>query len=459
MMERRKSKRYGIHENCRAFFRFSAYIGIFIMIMIPAMVCKAEKPKETRTIDKIKTEKGMAVRIVDFRDGKERVLMDYEYDAAQFPYYFNRYTDVPDNDDVFYQFYADDFCWVKTIHTEDSDKDFTLYYAQNIQNGGEDKEEVTGYEGHLWVLDADTGMVKRLFFISDAPYTKIAWEKSGLHIKYADGSKRICTKEELLQDPAEAVCEKCMQIDYTVKNNPIDTNQYDAAADQTYKEAFYRAISCQDRVRTLEGEEVYLKEYWDFQGDPHTDNKTFLGNLIENAKFYYMDFDGDGLPELVMDIIGDGLHILKYLPDEEMVELFFGYERMPYYDLLGSGQLYYNNGMMANKLMLRYDTVDADGQVRRIVFFEEDADYKPHKEDEENWWDMAYWVCLDEELGMVQVSEKQYLKITERFFDAVEHAVSAQTFEEIFGEREYSLSASILLDHPLKFLRRHRFRI
>lgn len=90
---------------------------------------------------------------------------------------------------------------------------------------------------------------------------------------------------------------------------------------------------------------------------------------------------------------------------------------------MGSGQLYYNNGMMANKLMLRYDTVDADGQVRQIVFFEEDADYKPHKEDEGIWWDMAYWVCFDEKLGMVQVSEKQYLKITERFMDAVEDAV------------------------------------
>lgn len=220
--------------------------------------------------------------------------------------------------------------------------------------------------------------------------------------------------------------------------------------DQRYRDAFYRAISCQDRVRTAEGEEVYLKEYWAYQGYLHMENERFLENLIENTRFYYMDFDGDSLPELVADIIGDGLHVLKYLPDEEIVELFFGYEKMPYYDLLGSGQLCYRNGMMANKFMWRYDTVDACGQVRWIVSFEEDADYKPHKEDEEIWWDMAYWVYLDEELGMIQVSEDQYLKITERFMDAVEHAVSAQTFEEIFGEREYSLSAPIFLDHPFK---------
>ena len=34
-----------------------------------------------------------------------------------------------------------------------------------------------------------------------------------------------------------------------------------------------------------------------------------------------MDFDGDGLLELVKDIIGDSLHILKYLPEEKIVEI------------------------------------------------------------------------------------------------------------------------------------------
>lgn len=47
---------------------------------------------------------------------------------------------------------------------------------------------------------------------------------------------------------------------------------------------------------------------------------------------------------------------------------------------------------------------------------------------------MAYFVYLDEELGMVQVDEKCYQEITEKFFDAVEHAVTEMTFEEIFEE-------------------------
>lgn len=47
-------------------------------------------------------------------------------------------------------------------------------------------------------------------------------EKSGLSIKYADGGERICTISEIEKDPVEAICEKCMQIDYEVKENPID---------------------------------------------------------------------------------------------------------------------------------------------------------------------------------------------------------------------------------------------
>ena len=46
---------------------------------------------------------------------------------------------------------------------------------------------VTSYEGHLWVTDESTKIVKRLFWQNEAPYTKISWEKSGLYIKYADG--------------------------------------------------------------------------------------------------------------------------------------------------------------------------------------------------------------------------------------------------------------------------------
>lgn len=119
-----------------------------------------------------------------------------------------------------------------------------------------------------------------------------------------------------------------------VKEYAIDTVKYDAAVDRIYRDAYYRAISGQDQVRTVGEGDVSLKSYWCYQGD----------------------------------------------------------------------------------------------------FFMEDADYKPHKEDEDIWWDTAYWVCVDEELGMVQVDEKRYRELTRHLLEAVDHAVSPQTFEEIFGD-------------------------
>ena len=399
-------------------------------------VIKEPEEEMVKSFYKTETEDGVSVRIMSYCDGEEKVLTDYEYSTEQFPYYFERYSNAGADEDIFDRFYEDDFVWEKTIYEEVTGREYTLYYAQEMQQDSVDKESVTGYEGHLWVTDEDTGIVKRLFWQSEAPYEEIALEESMLLIKYADGSNKTCTLEEILKDPVEAVYEKSMQINYSIKEYAIDTEKVDAMTDEIYKDAYYRALSGQDMVRTLEGKEVYLKEYWFFQGGSNREimDDEFLENLIENTKFYYMDFDGDGLPELVTDIIGDGLHILKYLPDEELVEIFFGYERMPYYNLLGSGQLYYHNPTLANKDMWRYDIVDADGQERSVIYFEENADYKPHKEDENEWWDMAYFVYLDEELGMVQVDEKRYQEITGKFFDAVEHALTEMTFEEVFGE-------------------------
>lgn len=399
-----------------------------------------------------RTDDGVSVRIVSFYDGEEQVLMDCEYDTEQFPYYFERYA--YHNRDVFYEFYIDNPVWENIIHIDNHNKTYRLYYAQNIQYDSEYGENITGYEGHIWVVDEETRILKRLSLQSKTPYITITWEETDndkedgrfgrygeyngepmLLIQYADNSSRICTLSEILQDPMEAVYEKSMQIDFGVKEFHIDTVKYDAITDGIYKDAYYRAISGQDMVRTLEGKEVYLKGYWFFQGDSlmEMEDEIFLENLIDNTKFYYLDFDGDGLPELVMDIIGDGLHILKYLPDEEIVEIFWGYERTPYYHLLGSGQLYYRNNMLASKALWEYDIVDANGQDSLVIFLMEDADYKPHKEDD--CWDVAYWVYLDEELGLVQIDEKSYKEIAKKFFKAVEHAVTAMTFEEVFGER------------------------
>lgn len=37
------------------------------------------------------------VHIVNYQDGEEQVLMDYEYDKEQYPYCIDRWYDISDN--------------------------------------------------------------------------------------------------------------------------------------------------------------------------------------------------------------------------------------------------------------------------------------------------------------------------------------------------------------------------
>lgn len=239
----------------------SAGISVFILLILLIIVGNGEKAEEeapeeqvvqntdngvikesedelVKSFYKTRTEDGVSVRIVSCCDGEEKVLTDYEYSTEQFPYYFERYSNA--GADIFDRFYEDDFVWEKNINAEATDKQYTLYYAQEMKHDSLDKGKVAGYEGHLWVTDEDTGIVKRLFWQSEAPYTEITWEESMLSIQYADGSDRTCMLEEILKDPAEAVYEKSMLIDYSVKEYATDSEKVDAMTDEIYKDAYYR---------------------------------------------------------------------------------------------------------------------------------------------------------------------------------------------------------------------------
>ena len=60
----------------------------------------------------------------------------------------------------------------------------------------------------------------------------------------------------------------------------------------------------------------YLRGVEDF------DDIEFIEQFVKNGKFCFIDCDGDGLPELVMDIGINGFCILKYLPEEQKVESY-----------------------------------------------------------------------------------------------------------------------------------------
>lgn len=384
--------------------------------------------KLVRTFHAVRPESGNGfwVHMEKEDSGEEKIFMDYEYDIEEYPYYVDRYAMMYDN--LFWTFFTQEQLWVKTIQSKESGKNYQLSYGRRVFSGYEP-------EGNLWVLDESGKLIKRLTWQETAPYREIQWEDNGskqaLIIYYEDGSGKRWTLEEILKDPAKEIHDRSMQIDYTVKESPIDTIKYDVQTDKQYKDAYYKVVSNQIPLRGLKSEEIYLKRYFcDYVME--TTDEEYLADLIKSTHFYYMDFDGDGMPELVMDIMyGGGLHILKYLPEEDVVEFFIANPRMSYYDLLGAGQLCYHNPCLANKDIWEYDVVDGNGQAECIAYFLEDYDYV-HPDD--GSWQGTYWVALNDELGLVQVDEESYKEITKNFFEAVENAPEEMSFEEIFGE-------------------------
>lgn len=95
---------------------------------------------------------------------------------------------------------------------------------------------------------------------------------------------------------------------------PTDPALYDAETEREYKEAFYAAITNQAVMEYQGGRAVYFLDY--FQG---------LYDL-NDLSYLFLDCDGDGLPELVMNgfsgtvgLHSDGYCVLKYVPEEERV--------------------------------------------------------------------------------------------------------------------------------------------
>ncbi len=147
--------------------------------------------------------------------------------------------------------------------------------------------------------------------------------------KDARGDLDQATGGDLDQATGEGV-----DIDFTVRAYPVDTERYDAHTDRIYKEAFLKVIIDQApiRYRHKEGTVTYRELLPDGEG---MGDEVFL-KAVRRLDFFYQDYDGDGLPELIIDT--EGPCVLKYHPEEDQVELYQQKEQG--WHLLGAGQMY-----------------------------------------------------------------------------------------------------------------------
>lgn len=223
---------------------------------------------------------------------------------------------------------------------------------------------------------------------------------------------------------AKAVSRKIADMDFTVKTYPLDEAFNGSETDRAYRDAYYKAITNQTPVlhRRLGSQPYKEISYKKILGEDFLDDREFLEqSLRQSSGFYYMDYDGDGFPELIHD--NQGLYGLKYNPEDGQVYLFLN---MPggYANLMGAGQIYCHNPCIANKEMYAYEAEDQNGNRQYADFMVISGTAGGQKE--------AYYVSAGD-FQDVQVSRDTWDKLLGPLQAACGRAPAPVSFDELFG--------------------------
>lgn len=217
------------------------------------------------------------------------------------------------------------------------------------------------------------------------------------------------------------ICEVIRKFDFSSKEYPIHWEIYTSEVEQEYKEVFYMTITNQIPLEYGEEQTFYFRDY--LRGVAELDDIEFVEQYVKNGKYRFIDCDGDGLPELVMDIGINGFCILKYVPEEQKVE---SYHWLSEYEwLLGSDRIGYCNDTSANNTRYGYKILNASGDVETEIYFTAYYGEAGTK----------YEISVRGRNSMsTHVNQEQWDEATERFFAVLDNPVSMLSFEEVFGE-------------------------
>ena len=161
-------------------------------------------------------------------------------------------------------------------------------------------------------------------------------------------------------------------------------------------------------------------------------NDDYLEAMENRVQYWYLDFDGDGMPELVVYLKGVMYKpiILKYKSEEQRVYVYvYGSN---HWNFLCSGNLYYDDPTSAgiNRYALsRYNifgneviTFEFNIQIMEDCSREYTISY--HNEEDMNNIIEASAI----------VSEEMWNELTKDFFYAIDNVPPSMTFHEVFGE-------------------------
>ncbi|MDE7179065.1 MAG: hypothetical protein K2O59_14725 [Lachnospiraceae bacterium] len=247
----------------------------------------------------------------------------------------------------------------------------------------------------------------------------------------AVAEERELTQEEIVEEIiSEQVCKRLREVDFTIKEYPIDTEVYTEEMDREYKEVFLQVLLNQIPVQYEDGEENYFEEISPYLRDNSDQN--YIKILKKAYEYYYFDFDGDGLPELVIESRGRDVHfggsrIWKYDADSKRV-YNIGEYRWTGWKPLGSGKLYYKDQSSAGMIKYGYQEINSLGDIVREVDF-----FLMFQGLLNTEW---YTISVDE-FEDVEIDKESGYEILHDFFEAIDNAVTGITFDELFSDIEH----------------------
>lgn len=240
------------------------------------------------------------------------------------------------------------------------------------------------------------------------------------------------TEMESEEITAEVLCEKVRSIDFTIKEYPINTEIYTEEMDSEYKEVFLKVLLNQIPVQCEDGEEIYFEDIDPVKEKLNTDHMTMIK---EHFLYGYLDFDGDGLPELVVDPLGayvrfGGPRVFKY--DRESKKVYVDGYRFVRYRPLCAGKFYQEYKGSPDSIQYGYQEVDSQGNVIEEVKFKLvfPAPAYGHPE--------RYFISwIGDEYVHVEIDKESWDEIFHDFFEAMDNAVTEVTFDELFSDNAH----------------------
>lgn len=251
---------------------------------------------------------------------------------------------------------------------------------------------------------------------------QLAKSTTVVQYEYVFPDEKIASAEVI-----QEIKDRIASINFTIQEFPINKELYDSESDIAYKQAFFEAITNQVPLTDINypDSETYYKQLLRGEDLPQMSVEGFL-EILKKCKYHYIDFDGDGLPELVIHL--DGPAILKYVPEESQVYLLGKYSTKS--GLLGSSQMYFYDPTGANRQYYSYWAMDMEGNENSFSF-DQESTLRNDK------WCYDYCLISIDEFEQVNVGKENWDEITKDFLEIVaqsdELALPYSTFTEIFG--------------------------